>query len=357
MSATHTETYFPPAGDAWERRRPEEVGLHPERLQAAIDFTFEHEATTNHHSRVELVMPDNDIVGPLKERGPVNGLILRHGYIVAEWGDTSRVDMTYSISKSYLSTVAGLALDRGLIRDVDDLVKDYVQDGGFDDAHNAKITWRMLLQQSSEWVGTLFGKRDIADRRKGVDREIQEPGTFYEYNDVRVNRLSHSLLQVWRRPLPEVLKEYIMDPIGASDSWEWHGYDTSWVELDGKRVQSVSGGGHWGGGVWINSRDHARFGHLFLRNGRWGEQQLISERWVREATTPSTCEPTYGYMWWVNPKRALFPSAPENSYAAIGAGRNMIWISPDHDLVAVVRWLDNEQADAWLGKVVEAVER
>jgi CubicO group peptidase (beta-lactamase class C family) len=355
MTATRTDTYYPAAGDAWERRSPDEVGVDPQKLQEAVDFSIANETKNDHYSRVALDLPDNEIVGPLKDRGGVNGIILRHGYIVAEWGDTSRVDMTYSISKSYLSTLAGLALDRGLIRDVDDLVRDYVQDGGFDDPHNAKITWRMLLQQSSEWVGTLWDKRDIADRRRGVDREIQEPGTFYEYNDVRVNRLAYSLLQVWRRPLPEVLKEEIMDPIDASDTWEWHGYRNSYVEIDGVRMQSVSGGGHWGGGVWINSRDHARFGYLFLRNGRWGDRQLISERWVADATTPSPCEPTYGYMWWVNPNRALFPSAPENSYAAIGAGRNMIWVSPDHDLVAVVRWLDNEMADEFLGKIVAAV--
>jgi CubicO group peptidase (beta-lactamase class C family) len=354
--ATQTELYYPAAGDAWERRSPEDVGLNPARIREAVEFSIANEATNDHFSRVALDLPDNDIVGPLKAMSGANGLIVRHGYIVAEWGDTAEVDMTYSISKSYLSTMAGLALDRGMIRDVDDRVAEYVQDGTFDGDHNAKITWRMLLQQSSEWVGKLFDKHDTADRRLGVDRKIQEPGTLFEYNDVRVNLLAYSLLHVWRRPLPEVLKEYVMDPIGASDTWIWHGYDTSWVEIDGKRMQSVSGGGHFGGGVWINSRDQARFGYLFLRNGRWGDRQLISEQWVRDALTPSPCEPTYGYMWWVNPKRALFPSAPENSYAAIGAGRNMIWVSPDHDLVAVVRWLDNEQADAWLGKVIAALD-
>jgi hypothetical protein len=60
-------------------------------------------------------------------------------------------------------------------------------------------------------------------------------------------------------------------------------------------------------------------------------------------------------MWWVNPRRALFPSVPENSFAAIGAGRNVIWISPDHDLVVVLRWVDEQSVDAALARVVAAV--
>ena len=79
-------------------------------------------------------------------------------------------------------------------------------------------------------------------------RELREPGTRFKYNDVRVNRLSLALLRVFKRPLPEVLREHVMDPIGASPTWRWHGYENSWVLLDGQRMQSVSGGGHWGGG-------------------------------------------------------------------------------------------------------------
>jgi len=153
---------------------------------------------------------------------------------------------------------------------------DYVWDGTFEGEHNGEISWEHLLNQSSDWSGSLFDMPDWADRppAKGgiVDwkyRELHEPGTHYKYNDVRVNVLAYSLLQVWRKPLPMVLKEEIMDPIGASTTWRWHGYSTSWVNVDGTRVQSVSGGGHSGGGLFINTYDHARFGLLFQRNGQW----------------------------------------------------------------------------------------
>lgn len=241
---------FPSATD-WPTRSPREAGFDPEALQAAVDYTLAHETAMpgdpGQYLRDRFEgQPFQEIVGPTQDRGGVNGVIVKDGYVVAQWGDTDRVDMTFSVTKSYLSTVAGLAFDRGLIRDLDDLVVDYVADGTFQSEHNAGITWRMLLQQTSEWEGTLWDKPDQADRRMGIDRELGTPGTFWEYNDVRVNLLAYALLHIWRRPLPEVLKDEIMDPIGASANWRWHGYETSWTEIDGRRLQSVSGGGHWG---------------------------------------------------------------------------------------------------------------
>jgi CubicO group peptidase (beta-lactamase class C family) len=82
-----------------------------------------------------------------------------------------------------------------------------------------------------------------------------------------VNLLAYSLLEVIRKPLPVVLRERIMDPIGASTTWRWYGYDNSFVNIDGQMIESVSGGGHFGGGIFINTLDQARFGLLFLRKG------------------------------------------------------------------------------------------
>ena len=87
-------------------------------------------------------------------------------------------------------------------------------------------------------------------------------GSVYEYNDVRVNALALAATSVWRKPLPQVLKEEIMDKIGASNYLALDGYRNSFIVLDGQPVQSVSGGGHWGGGMFINAFDMARFGLL-----------------------------------------------------------------------------------------------
>lgn len=356
--------YVPGPGDAWEVRAPEEMGMDPVKLREAVEYTLAHETSqipedpgVYLRDRFEG-LPYQEIVGPTKPRGGVNGIVVRGGYIVAEWGDTDREDMTFSVTKSYLSTVAGLAWDDGLIEDLDDPIGRYVGDGTFAGEHNAQITWHHLLQQTSEWEGTLWGKPDVADRRRGIDRELRTPGTFWEYNDVRVNLMAYSLLHLFRRPLPEVLKERIMDPIGASDDWRWHGYDTSWTEIDGERMQSVSGGGHWGGGFIIDTRDHARFGLLALRDGVWGERRLVSSEWLARATTPADVQPVYGYMWWLNTDRQQFPAAPESVFFAIGAGStNVIYVDREHDLVTVTRWIDGgEHVNEFIRLVLESIE-
>ena len=361
-SAPADGSYFPGTGDDWEHRAPADVGMDSLLLAEAVSFAIENEPDTPRdleswmRSRVGDD-PYGELIGDLKPRGGPNGLVLRHGYIIAEWGggDTRRVDVTYSVTKSFLSATTGLALAEGLIRDMHDPVADYVNDGGFDSPHNAQITWHHLLQQTNEWEGELFGKPDVADRRRGRDRQLQTPGTFWEYNDVRVNRTALATLRVWGRSLPDVLRERIMEPIGASDTWEWHGYHNSDVEVNGRTVKSVSGGGHWGGGMWISSRDQARFGHLYLRQGRWKDEQLLPQEWIGATTTPTEIQPTYGYMWWLNTGQELWASAPASSFAARGGGSNIIWIDPEHDLVVVIRWITGNAVDGVLQRILAAV--
>jgi len=353
-SEDQKSTYFPKKG-LWEKRKPEELGMDSQRLQEAIDFAVANEWSGPKDLEIAVtqafsVEPYGGVLGPTKERGESNGIIVKNGYIIAEWGDTKRVDMTFSVSKSFLSTTAGLALDEGLIADVKDPVRDYVTDGKFDSEHNAKITWHHLLNQTSDWSGTLWDRPDWGDRppRDATwdelrQRKLNEPGTHYKYNDVRVNLLAYALLQVWRIPLPVVLREKIMDPIGASPTWRWHGYKNSWVQIDGLKMQSVSGGGHWGGGMFISTRDQARFGLLFLCNGNWNGRQLISKDWIKMLRVPTPANPIYGYMWWLNTDRQQSPSAPESAFCAVGFGGNYIVVDQELDLVVVVRWSGSPQ--------------
>jgi len=364
--------YYPKADQDWARIDPAAVNLDPERLQAAIDFAIASETEWTHDLRRPLTeqeiepAPYNEIIGPVKDRGNPNGLILIGGRIVAEWGDTARADMTYSATKSYLATCAGLAFDRGMIADLQEPVRELIGGEGFDSPQNRPITWHHLLQQTSEWEGSLWGKPESLDRnrdvrikgpasKKGTPRTLQKPGTHFEYNDVRVNVLAWALLRLWRRALPEILKESIMDPIGASDTWQWHGYRNSFVSIDGRSIQSVSGGGHWGGGLFISSRDHARFGYLMLRKGMWNGNRLLSDKWIGLATAPSAQNPSYGYMFWLNGDRRLSPGASAESYFLRGGGANIVWIDPRHDMVCVVRWIRRDRHDAFCRKVMEAV--
>jgi CubicO group peptidase (beta-lactamase class C family) len=358
---TAKESYYPKRGDAWQRRRAEDVGMDSALLAQAVAYakTQESQVPRDFSTQVETF---GALLGPIpKERGATNGIILRHGYIVAEWGDTQRIDPTYSAAKSFLSTLLGLAIDRKLIKSVNDPVRNYINDGGYDSPHNAKVTWEEHVRQTSEWEGSMWGKSSdfigVEQFGKGnrKPREIKEPGTHWEYNDVRINRFSLSLLRVWRKPLPQVLKEEVMARIGATSTWQYHGYDNSDVVIDGKKMKSVGGGTRWGGGLWINTRDEARYGLLFLRKGKWEDKQIISENWVRMATSPGRIPLDYGYLWWLNTERRQWPSAPESSYAALGYGSNTIWIDPEHDLVIVWRW-HKENLDELIKRVLASIK-
>ena len=141
-----------------------------------------------------------------------------------------------------------------------------------------------------------------------------------------------------RRALPEVLKTSIMDPIGASQDWKWVPYNNSTVEIEGRKVGSVSGGTRWGGGLWINSEDLARFGLLILNHGKWDGRQLVSDKWLKDATTPSAHGPDYGFLWWLNTKQGQWQGSPASAFWALGSGGNYIFIDPTHDLLVV--WMD-----------------
>ena len=326
--------------------------------------------------------PYGDAVGPFLTRGPQTGVVVRGGYVVAEWGEPDRVDPTFSVAKSVLSTVAALAVADGLVALDEPVWRSQAPvtvlgpvGPGADPAdlgtlttvdlfagdHNRRVTWDHLLRQTSDWQGELWGKPDWADRpdrdpETWLTRPRVTPGTVWEYNDTRVNVLALALLNVYRRPLPAVLRDRVMDPIGASPTWRWHGYRTSWVLLDGLAVQSVSGGTHWGGGLWLSAWDQARFGLLTLRRGRWGDRQVVPGDWFTTARTPTSANPGYGVMnYFLNDAQEMFPSAPATAYAHLGAGTNLIYVDSENDLVVVARWIDRDALDGLVQRVLAAV--
>jgi CubicO group peptidase (beta-lactamase class C family) len=381
--------YFP-ANDNWERRSPEQAKFDAAKLKEAVDFAVASESKTTRDLELAHYQsfgrePFGEAVGAFKERGAAAGIVIKNGYIITEWGDTDRVDMTFSVTKSFVSTVVGLAFDRKLIRNLQEPVYQsmapvlsYNPFDKFDNAerfgkskflalfeteHNRKITWENLLRQTSDWEGTLWGKPDWADRpdrdqNNWLNKKRGEPGAAYEYNDVRVNLLALAALNIWRRPLPQILKENVMDEIGASASWRWHGYENSFVLIDGQIVQSVSGGGHWGGGMFISARDMARFGLLTARNGKWNNKQILSAEFLKMARTPTPVQPTYGFMnFYLNTDKKLYPNAPANAFAHLGNGTNIVYVDAENDLVIVARWIENGKIDEFLGKIYAALNK
>ena len=376
-------------GTTWERLTPAAAGLDSAALAAAIAFAIANDAKAprdmeeSHYRSFGRNEPLAQGIGPFKPRGEPSGVIVRGGYLVAQWGEPDRVDMTHSVTKSFLSATVGLAFDRGLIPSVRDTVwksqapvyrlrltasSEPGSELGhpmfldpWNTPHNKTIIWDDLLRQTSDWEGTLWGKPEWADRpaqnsAEWKSRPRKAPGTAYEYNDVRVNVLALAATNIWRRPLPEVLRDHLMDPIGASRTWRWNGYDNAWITLDGRPVQVVSGGGHWGGGMFINAWDMARFGLLTQRRGMWGDKRILSEEWVKLSLTPTVPQPTYGYMnWFLNTDRKWMPNAPASAFGHVGNGTNLVYVDPEHDLVVVVRWIENGAINEFLGKVLAAV--
>ena len=321
--AANPDAYVP-TGSTWETAPPADAGLDPARLKAAVDLALASDSPWPRSfyypdgRYVGIVEwnetgPWSEIVGPVVPRGGPAGVILKGGRIVAEWGDTARADMTFSVAKSYLAVLAGLAVggrpDRQRRRAGR---RQRSRVPGLQSPHNAAITWRHLLQQSSEWQGELWGKSDQVDHnrqlgvgadnsRKGQRRELKAPGTHYEYNDVRVNLLALCLLQRFGRPLPEVLRERVMDPIGASQDWQWHGY-SHLVDRGRRPARAVGVGRRALGRRPVHQRARScaprPAGRPRRTLGRPADPARGLDRGDARRRRPPT--PSYGYLWWLN---------------------------------------------------------
>ena len=337
------------------------------RFAKAHESAWDREPGQNFGVHKDDPPPWNRLFGPVHARGPVSGVILKQGKEIANWGEPDRADLTFSVAKMYLALLAGVAYDRGLLPDVNEPIGKRLPGIGFDEGNNALVTWKHMLQQTSEWTGTLWGIPDQADHyravtfgetpagQKGDPRPLQKPGTYWEYNDVRINQLAYALLHLFQAPLPDVFRDNIMRPVGASEDWQWVGYDNAWVEIGGMRVQSVTGGTHWGGGMSISAHDQAKIGQMLLDDGMANGKRVLSAEWLKQMRQPSELAPYYGYLIWLNHERKIFPSLPDSSFFGIGAGSSFTWVEPENQLVVIVRWLEAGYADALFARILRAV--
>ena len=312
-------------------------------------------------------VPFNRLRGPVHPRGGVSGVIRVRGEEVAAWGEPDRADQTFSVAKTYLALLAGIAQSRGLLQ-LGERVSERLPGIGFDSEHNRAITWEHLLTQTSEWQGECFGMPEQVEHnrrvshdpkppegKKGEKRNLRAPGTYWEYNDVRINQLSLALLHIFRRPLPQVFLEEVLQPIGGGHDFRWEGYDDSWVEIDGVRMQSVPGGTHWGGGVSISARDQARIGQLMLDGGAHEGRQRVPREWVERMQKPNAVAPFYGLLTRLNRDGRMFADASRASFFMFGAGGNTVWIDPDHEAVVVWRWLDGAHSPGFVSRVAQSL--
>jgi len=258
--------------------------------------------------------PYNRLYGPVHGRGPVSGVLFHKHVMLAEWGEPHKADLTFSVAKTYLALLAGIAFDQGLLPDVHEPVIQKCPGIGFEGERLNKITWQHLLQQTSEWEGTCLGIPEQVDRYrwltyqpgkadgiKGDARPLGEPGSRFEYNDVRINQLSLALLHLFKRPLPEVFEE-------------------------------------------------------FMGNGNFKGTQILSAKWLAMMQQPCDVAPYYGYLIWLNKDGALFKDAPRSSWFALGAGSSVTWVDPKLELVCIMRWIDAPKTNDCIARIMRALE-
>ncbi len=312
--------------------------------------------------------PYNRLFGPVHGRGPVSGILFHKHQMLAQWGEPHKADLTFSVAKTYLALLAGLAFDQGLIKDVHTPVAQQCPGIGFEGARLSRITWHHLLQQTSEWEGTCLGIPEQVDRyrwltyqtgqadgKKGDPRPLGEPGSRFEYNDVRINQLSLALLHLFKRPLPEVFEEFFRKPLGCTDEFQWVGYEQGWTEVNGQSMMSVPGGSHWGGGVSISAIDQALIGLMLMGNGTYKGRQILSAEWLAMMQQPCIVAPYYGYLIWLNNEGALFKDAPRSSWFAIGAGSSITWVDPKLELVCILRWIEADKTNDCIARILGAL--
>jgi CubicO group peptidase (beta-lactamase class C family) len=277
-----------------------------------------------------------DEVGKLlKASGAKTGLVVRHGKIVGEWyfDDATRNSkyLVYSTSKSFASTAAGLAIADGnlsLDTKVGELLPDVAPAGKKDVTVRQIISMNTGVHNNAK-IGTLEKRFSYSLYEAPMDFA---PGKKWDYNNTGLALLAPVLKKATGKQVDELLNEKIFTKIGIGESdWTW----------DKNEEYSLPYSG-----LHITARSLARFGLLFLRNGKWGDEQIISAAWVKEATGPSQdLNPEYGYLWWNNTTGKKFPGVPKDAYASLGKSNNHMLIVPSLDLIVIRQIGEDPQAN------------
>jgi CubicO group peptidase (beta-lactamase class C family) len=289
-------------------------------------------------------------------QGPWAIVIIRHGYLVAEWFGVPTMPHTtfdvWSCTKSATGVAFGLLLDDSLHHklphnaqiSLDTPLYDFVPEGfPLSDPEKKNIQLRHALTMTSGIPGESRGVMGLAvapgigeyefalgkePNRFGVStaKLMGEPGTVWDYSDAAFAHLSLFFARTTGREIAAYMKERVFDPIGIEDvSWDGQG-----------------GSGHIGphtnahSGLHLSARDFARLGYLMAHDGQWQGKRIVPHWWIELATNSSQpLNPSYGYTFWVNTDGVLWPTAPRDAFAFRGYGANRCYIVPSLDLVVV----------------------
>lgn len=332
------QTYFPPPESAggWRWcKNAEEVrslaGMDPEKLDLLKE------------EQLQLFA------------GPWQIIIIRKGYLVAEWYGVPTMPTTtfdgWSSTKSSTGIAFGLLLDDSRHHklphdaqiDLDTPIYDYVPEGfPLTDPNKTNIKLKHVLSMTSGIPGEDHGLIGLSAAPGGGDFEIalgkqpnrfgkwaskltSEPGTAWEYSDTGFAHLSLFFYHATGREIADVMKERVFDPIGIENfGWDKQGGVAGNI---GPHTNPHSG-------LRFSGRDFARLGYLMAHDGKWGDREIVPHWWIELATKSSqTLNPKYGYTFWVNTNGALWPSAPKDTFAFRGFTASRLYVVPSLDLV------------------------
>lgn len=312
----------PEPDNSWEVDSPENHNMDPavfEAMHAALPGSGIHTAVT------------------VKD-----GVIIDEYY--QEGYDEQSIFTVHSASKSFTGALIGIAIDEGFIGSADDLVSEYLPQVAQLTDGKQNLTLRHLLTQTSgiewyEWGGGHSNWGEFRSAENWVDyilsqRQLYTPGTVFNYSTGNTHLLSAVLQAATGMTQEEYCRTRIFDPIGVSKDAHWFTDE-----------QGIADGGN---GLFISARDAARFGQLFLQDGVWQGQQLISADWVAQSTVEQSPGPgdntgRYGFQWWIRRHTTgeygsystSYPTKAYDTYFALGHAGQFIYVVPELELVTV----------------------
>ncbi len=290
--------------DRWRTATPESQGLSSAELSKVFDFIAEQDVQI--HSMI----------------------LVRNGYLVLEASffpcTADTLHDICSCTKSVSSTLIGMAIDRGEIRSVNETLPDLFPGRQWrnDSPAKRRMTLENILTMTTGMDYPLLGEPRLAPMRQAPDMVqavldlpmVAEPGTVFGYNSGGSHLLSAIVTARTGQTEEDFARDNLFGPLGIR-AWSW---------------PSTQGISHGWGDLRLRSTDMAKIGYLFLNKGRWEGKQVVSARWVQEATRRRS-EPGgsagYGYQWWLQKDPARFE--------ALGRAGQRITVIPGLGVVMV----------------------
>ncbi len=300
-------------------------------------------------------------------------IVLHRGLPIALWGEVTKRENSQSIRKSLLSSLFGELFAEGRLNPDTTLAElDIDDDPPLMEKEKTASIRDLMLSRSGVYHSALYEASSW--KRHKPERGSVSPGEEWYYNNWGFNALATIFDKVSEQPIGEAFAELIATPIGMED---FRPQDVIYIHRN-HPVERMRGNqsDHPAYVFMISARDLARFGHLYLTEGRWRDRQILPAEWIHESTFGAAQETgmtdyRYGYLWWIRPPDSTLPY---ESLVASGGRGHELTVIPALDLVIVHRiptggtglatqlfrryiWhpsVDNQQHNAILAGVLEA---